>query len=140
MADNKPGKKRFNFMDLIIVAVTLAFLSAAAYYIVNGIAGEKKSYSVGYTVRLELDRSDADKINEGDNVLSSDGMTVIGKVKTIIKENKTEYAIDRRVTAGTEQNTETSAAVTTSETTISTTLTSQTEERGQENAGFVADA
>lgn len=126
MAERREGKKRFNFMDLVIIAVTLAFIGAAVYYIVNGIALEKKSYTVAYTVRLELDGSDADKINEGDSVLSSDGITVIGKVRSIRKEKKTEFVFDKRVTAA-ERETETAAssAVTTTETVAPTTAGSQ---------------
>ncbi|MBQ7645686.1 MAG: hypothetical protein IJS94_00305 [Clostridia bacterium] len=128
MADRKSGKKRFNFMDLVIIAVTLAFIGAAVYYIVNGIAAEKKSYTVAYTVRLELDRTDADKISEGDNVLSSDGITVIGTVKSIRKEKKTELAIDRRVTAASEQTSSTAEATTT--TSVESTLLSTTAPSG----------
>ena len=139
MAENKSNKNKFNFMDLLVVVVTLAFVSAAVYYIVRGISGERKRYTVAYTVRLELNGADADKIKEGQNVLSSDGSTVIGTVKEVKAVKKSEVVVDRRLTTASALPDDTtmtetvlttsSAAVSESEqtgTSVSETLTTST--------------
>ena len=84
-------------MDLLIVVAALAFVSSAAYYIVDGISGERKNYKVVYTVKLILDISDKDKINVGDSVLSSDGLDEIGEVISVKTEDCIEYVLDRRI-------------------------------------------
>ena len=90
----KPSKKKLNIVDILIFLLIAVFVAAVTMYIAAEITDE--SVSVDYAVTMTVRTAFADKITEGDAVLSADGKREIGKVSTVSVEIAYITTVDTR--------------------------------------------
>ncbi len=101
------AKSKFNIIDIILIAAVLAAAAFAAFMVISGRVGAKKSElrSIEYTVLLtNVKKSFIDNIKVDDYVTDTVKLMPIGQVKEVDNDNQSEvqiedYDIGRIVTA-----------------------------------------
>lgn len=91
-------KGRFNFVDIVLIAVALIALGVLIYIIVGpkaSSAAQPKTFSIQYTVEIKHLRSEwRDLISIGDEVTDADTLTNIGTVTDVSYQNELTSSVN----------------------------------------------